>query len=93
VLIWTLLAPCCVTVSGHPFQVSASGRLGRGFAAIAGPPTVDHLVIIAEDAITMRSCSRIGNGKQMLADSLCLFEIQAAADHPINNHWALVLEF
>jgi len=57
-------------VSGHLFQVSASGRLGRGFAAIAGPPTVDQLVIIAEDAITMRSCSRINDGKQMLADSL-----------------------
>jgi len=28
----------------------------------------------------------------MLADSLCLFEIHTASDHPIKNHRAPVLE-
>jgi hypothetical protein len=65
----------------------------RGLTAITGPPSVDQLVTIAEDAITMRPCSRIDDGKQMLADSLCFFEIHATADHPINNHRTLVLEF
>jgi hypothetical protein len=35
----------------------------RGLAAIAGSPSVDQLVIIAEDAITTTSCSRISDGK------------------------------
>jgi hypothetical protein len=74
--------------------ISVSARsLGMGFVAIARPPSIDQFVIIAEDAITSRPCSRINDGKHMLADSLCFFEMHAAADHPINNDRALVIEF
>jgi hypothetical protein len=91
-VIWTFLGP---RYGNEHRQVARIGYVtgSGGLAAITGSPSVDQLVIIAEDAITMRPCSRIDDGKQMLADSLCFFEIHASADHPINNHRALVLEF
>ena len=66
---------------------------GASSLSIIGPPNIDHFLVMAEDAITPWSCSRINNAKQMLADSLRLFEIHAAADYPIKNRRALVLKF
>jgi len=67
--------------------------LGRGFVVISGVPSINQFTIVAEDAIPVRSCSGINDGKQMLTYALCFFEIHAAADHPVKNQRALVAEF
>ena len=69
------------------------GSFGEGSVAITRLPGIGQFVIVAEDSISFRSCSRINDGKQMLAYSLCLLEIHTAADHPIKNYRAIVLEF
>jgi hypothetical protein len=77
------------------FQVlhdSALGPFLACFVATISLPSINQFVIVTEHAITLGSCSRIDDGKQMLADSLCLFEIHTASDHPIKNQRAPVLE-
>ena len=67
--------------------MSAQGRLGRwGLVVISGTPSIDQFEIMAEDAITQRSCSVFNYRKQMVPDSLGLIQIHAATDHPVKNH-------
>ncbi len=46
------------------------GSFGEGSVAITRLPGIGQFVIVAEDSISFRSCSRINDGKQMLAYSL-----------------------
>jgi hypothetical protein len=63
----------------------------RWIFVVISRPSKDQFAVIAEDAITQRVRSHISDGKQMLAYSLCFLEIHATANHPVNNHWVIMV--
>jgi hypothetical protein len=55
-------------------------------------PCINQFVVSADDAIPTRSRFVVNDGKQTLAYSLRLFEIDATADYSVKDQWGLVAE-
>jgi hypothetical protein len=68
----------------------ATDRLQSGVVAL-NVPSINRLVIVAQDSITRGPRYRIDLGQQTSTNSLGFLDMHGGADHPVKNHQIAVL--